>query len=73
MSAVDEALKVLETPESEGGLADYEKILVARDILRAEPVAVPAVAPTPATPTAEPQPVSQPVAPVADQPQTPAQ
>ncbi len=52
MSAVDEALKVLETPEAEGGLSDYEKILAARIILRAAPldvaaavsVAAPAVA-----------------------------
>lgn len=73
MSAVDEALKVLETPESEGGLADYEKILAARDILRAAPVAAPVAEPAPAAPTTAPQPVAQPAAPVADAPQPPVQ
>lgn len=73
MSAVDEALKVLETPEFQGGLSDSEKILAACDILRAAPVAAPVAAPALAEPTAAPQPVEQPAAPVADQPQTPAQ
>lgn len=42
MSAIDQALKVLETPESEGGLADYEKILAVQVILRAAPLDLPA-------------------------------
>lgn len=73
MSVVDEALKVLETPEFQGGLSDSEKILAARDILRAAPIAAPVAAPAPAAPTAAPQPVEQPAAPVADAPQPPVQ
>lgn len=31
---ISEALRILETPEAEGGLQDYEKIAAVRDILR---------------------------------------
>lgn len=41
MSATDDALKILETPEAEGGLSDAEKILAATNVLRA-PVVIPA-------------------------------
>lgn len=34
MSHVDEAIKILETPEAEGGLSDSEKILAASNVLR---------------------------------------
>lgn len=44
--SVEAALKILETPEAEGGLQDHEKIISALAVLRSvEPVVVPTAAP----------------------------
>lgn len=68
---ISEALRILETPEAEGGLQDYEKIAAVRDILRdglASP-AVPVVEnyPLSALALAAQVPVEVPAAPVVEE------